>query len=70
MSSAACTFKKGKKKVNKSDTGKADESTCALKLSCSVALPYILTENEIRVADKRGSSIRVPLGFGINQGHS
>ena len=56
---------KGKKKVEK-NTEKAETSTETL--SCNIILPYMLTAYEVKVADERASSIRVPLGFGIKPG--
>lgn len=55
----------GKKTEQKSNSGKNENPTESLK---SIALPYILTDSEIKVADQRASAIKVPIGFGVKPG--
>ena len=55
----------GKKTELTSSSGKDENQTESLK---SIALPYILTDSEIKVADQRACAIKVPIGFGVKPG--
>lgn len=49
--------KKTGQKTTPADTSKSEDSICIL--------PYILTKDEIELADLRANSLRIPLGFGL-----
>ena len=56
---------KSKKTDQKSGSDKADSS---IEKQNNIALPYILTDREIKVADERANAIKVPIGFGVKPG--